>query len=183
MNLMARRRALMNAQAGDGKIWLFDNGVIGSAAGGYIKKGPDGNVSSGDIVVTIGNTIQFAPTAIAGGAIRTRSTQNVINANGKNLHVIVKTKCSDSRARNCWFYAYASQTVVDTTDVPGNNSGISQFFPNGNGITFYIPYNGGAEKETELVVPITQDSTYISVGFLKQYIFVNYAKITQMWIE
>ena len=180
--LARRRRVLMGEQAGDGKIWLFDNGAIGSSAGAYEAHGPNGYINQDTITVSVDDTISFVLSDLNYSAIKTLVTKKTINAQGKNLHIILKTKCSDSRARNCWFYAYASQTVVDTTNVP-DNAGISQYFPNGDGTTFYIPYNGGAEKETEIIVPITQDATFISIGVLKQYIFVRYATITQMWIE
>lgn len=179
MSLMARRAGLAG-QAGDGKIWLFDNGKIGKAAGGFGAHGPNGG---NDMTVTIGKAINFTLSYSNRATIKTMVTEKTVNAEGKNLHVKVLTHCTDGRARNCWVYVYASQTVTDTTDIPSTNSGIAQYFPGGNGKTFYIPYNSAKEMETEIVVPITQNNTFISVGVLKQYIFVEYAKITQMWIE
>ena len=170
----------MGAKAEDGKIWLFNNGVIGSAAEAYEEHGPNGGTR---ITVSVGDTISFIFSTENVNTIKTLVTKKKVNAQGKNLYIILKTKCSDSRARNCWFYAYASQTVVDTTSIPADNTGIAQYFPNGDGTTFNIPYNSGNEKETEIVIPITQNSTYISVGCLKTYPFVSYANITQMWIE
>lgn len=180
MSLMAIRAGLAG-QAGDGKIWLFDNGKIGKAAGGFEAHGPNGGNT---LSVTVGQTIYFNFSAVSStGAIKTMVTGKPVNAEGKNLHVKVLTKCYDNRARNCWVYVYASQTVTDTTDVPSTNSGVAQYFPGGNGKTFYIPYSSAKEKETEIVVPITQNNTFVSVGGLRQYPFISYAKITQIWIE
>lgn len=167
-------------QAVDGKIWLFDNGEIGKAAGGFEAHGPNGGYT---MSVTFDETINFTLYNNNVNAIRTVVTEKTVNAKGKSLHVKVLTKCGDYRARNCYVYAYASQTVTDTTTVPASISDVAQYFPGGNGEIFLIQYNSAKEKETEIVVPITQNNTFISVGVLKQYIFVSYAKITQMWIE
>lgn len=181
MNLMARRRALMRAKKGGGLIWLFDNGVIGSDAGGFEAKGPNGGAT---ITTSIDDTVFFSLAQYNGGhAISTLVTQNTVSAQGQKLHIRILTKCSDNRARLCWFFAYASQTVTDASDIPSTGSEISQYFPNGDGTTFRIPYNNTAELETELVIPITQNNTFVSVGVLKHYLYVQYAKVTQMWIE
>jgi len=181
MTLMQRRRALMGVKKDSGKIMLFANGVVSPKLGGFEVKGP--NDPSDNVTVTIGETIDFTlQVYIAGSGIKTLCSSNKINAQGKTLKIKVLSKRSDTRGRNCWFYAYASNTVIDTSDVPASTE-IQNYFPAGDGAKLFIPSTTTAEVETEMAIPITQNDTYISIGALKTYIYVEYFKVVEMWLE
>lgn len=181
MTLMQRRRALMTAKKDSGKIMLFTNGIVSPKLGGFVVNGP--NDPSDQVTVTIGETIDFTPKVyMAGSGIKTLCSSNKINAQGKTLKIKVLSKKADTRGRNCWFYAYASNTVIDTSDVPAHTD-IQDYFPTGDGTELYIPGTTTEEVETVLSIPITQNDTYISIGALKTYIYVQYFKVVEMWLE
>lgn len=170
----------MGVKMDSGKIVLFANGVVSPKLGGFEVKGP--NDPSNNVTVTIGETIDFTLQAyISGSGIKTLCSSNKINAQGKTLKIKVLSKRSDTRGRNCWFYAYASNTVIDTSDVPASTD-IQNYFPAGDGTNLYVP-GATTEVETEISIPITQNDTYISIGALKTYIFVQYFNVVEMWLE
>lgn len=168
--------------AGEGSvIWIYDNGQTSQT---FTARGPNGYVTGNTITVNQeAEYIEFALTTYSAYvAVAALATMAPISANGKTLHVKFQARTVDSRARAIYVFAYASQTITDTTNVPDSISAVDQFYPNGNG-DYYTVTGSVGTHDGELVIPITQPNTYIAFGVLKRFEFVQYVRITQIWIE
>ena len=165
--LMLRRRALMGAQGeGSGPVWLFNNGVTSSVAGGWNNAGYKYGSTFAQAITS--NSLHVYSTNkynTRGG--RTYTTNNVLPANllGKTLVLkgtLVTSDVNDNR--NCAIYLYISETVTNAStveSVPSSGAFTNEIH---RSKTYTIQDASGTDN-FEIRLPITQTGYVSLVGY------------------